>query len=119
EDRSRLRPIYELQHGAVETVQGTIGAVRQFRPRGRQGLVITRAAVTDGSGVLHAVWYNQPYLARHLTHGRTVVLHGRVARRAGGSCTRSSSCSNCCCSARRPHGRPSRGRSTTGTRPSS
>ena len=83
EDRSRLRPIYELQHGAVETVQGTIGAVRQFRPRGRRGLVITRAAVTDGSGVLHAVWYNQPYLARHLTRGRAVVLHGRVARRSG------------------------------------
>ena len=83
EDRSRLRPIYELRHGAVETVQGTIGAVRQFRPRGRRGLVITRAAVTDGSGVLHAVWYNQPYLARHLTRGRAVVLHGRVARRSG------------------------------------
>jgi ATP-dependent DNA helicase RecG len=83
EDRSHLRPIYDLQHGAVETIQGTIGQLRQFRPRGRRGLVITRATIVDPSGVLHAIWYNQPYLARQLVRGRAAVLHGRVQRRSG------------------------------------
>ena len=83
EDRSHLRAIYDLRHGSVETVQGVIGRVRQFRPRSRRGLVITRAAVADASGVLHAVWYNQPYLARLLREGRRLFLHGRVQRQSG------------------------------------
>jgi len=82
EDRSHLRAIYDLRHGAVETVQGTIGQIRQFRPR-RRRLTITKAAIVDTSGVLHAVWYNQPYLARQLLRGRRIVLHGRVQRQGG------------------------------------
>ncbi len=82
EDRSHLRSIYDVAHGALETVQGTVVRVRQFRPR-RRRLVIVKAAVTDGSGVLHAVWYNQPYIARQLPPGTRVVLHGRVQRQAG------------------------------------
>jgi ATP-dependent DNA helicase RecG len=83
EDRSHLRAIYDLRHGTMETVQGVLGSVRQFRPRSRRGLVITKAAIADGSGVLHAVWYNQPYLARLLREGRRLFLHGRVQRRSG------------------------------------
>ncbi len=83
EDRSHLRSIYDLTHGAVETVQGAIGRVQQFRPRRRRGLVIVKASVMDGSGVLHAVWYNQPYLVRSLVPGTRVILHGRVQRQAG------------------------------------
>ncbi len=83
EDRSRLRDIYDLQHGTVETVQGAISQVRQFRPPRRRGLVITKVAIADSSGVLHAVWYNQPYLARQLIRGRRIILHGRVQRQSG------------------------------------
>ncbi len=83
EDRSHLRRIYDLTHGAVETVQGTVGRVQQFRPRRRRGFIITKAALTDGSGVLHAVWYNQPYLIRQLPPGARLILHGRVQRQAG------------------------------------
>ncbi len=83
EDRSHLRAIYDLRHGSIETVQGVVGRVRQFRPRSRRGLVITKAAVADDSSVLHAVWYNQPYLARLLKEGRRLFLHGRVQRQSG------------------------------------
>jgi ATP-dependent DNA helicase RecG len=82
EDRGHLRRIYDLTHGSVETVRGTIGRVSRFRPR-RRRLVIVKAAVTDGSAVLHAVWFNQPYVARQLTPGAQVILHGRVQRQAG------------------------------------
>lgn len=83
EDRSHLRRIYDLTHGAVETVQGRIGRVQLIRPRGRRGLVIVKAAVTDASGVLHAAWFNQPYLTKILTSGAQVIVHGRVQREAG------------------------------------
>jgi len=83
EDRGHLRRIYDLTHGSIETVQGTVGRVQQFRPRRRRAFVITKAAVTDGTGILHAVWYNQPYLARQLRQGAQLILHGRVQRQAG------------------------------------
>ncbi len=83
EDRGHLSHIYDLTHGSVETVRGTIARVHQFRPRRRRGFVITKAAVTDGTGILHVVWYNQPYLLRQLPQGASVILHGRVQRQAG------------------------------------
>lgn len=83
EDRSHLRRIYDLAHGAVETVQGRIGRVQLVRPRHRRGFVIVKAAITDGSGILQAIWFNQPYLTRFLTPGSRVILHGRVQREAG------------------------------------
>ena len=83
EDRRTLREIYDLTHGAVETVEGTVGRIRAFRPRRRRNFVIVKAAITDGSGVLHAVWYNQGYIVRQLPAGARVILHGRVQRQAG------------------------------------
>ncbi len=83
EDRGHLSRIYDLTHGRVETVRGTIARVHQFRPRRRRGFVITKAVVTDGTGILHVVWYNQPYLLRQLPQGALIILHGRVQRQAG------------------------------------
>jgi ATP-dependent DNA helicase RecG len=83
EDRRHFSRIYDLTHGRVETVRGTVVRVHQFRPRHRRRFVITKAAVTDGTGILHAVWYNQPYVLRQLPKGAPVVLHGRVQRQAG------------------------------------
>ncbi len=83
EDRSHLRPIAQLAGGTTDTVQGMVSRVTQFRPRRRRDLVLVKAAVTDGTGVLQAVWYNQPYLARQLPVGGRVILHGRVVRRGG------------------------------------
>lgn len=83
EDRRTLHQIYDLTHGAVETVEGTVGSIRAFRVRRRRNFVIVKAAVTDGTGVLHAVWYNQGYIVRQLPAGARVILHGRVQRQTG------------------------------------
>src|SRR5579864_2794715 len=83
EDRRTLHRIYDLTHGAVETVEGTVASIRAFRVRRRRNFVIVKAAVTDGTGVLHAVWYNQGYIVRQLPAGARVILHGRVQRQAG------------------------------------
>ncbi|HEV2439167.1 MAG TPA: ATP-dependent DNA helicase RecG [bacterium] len=83
EDRRTLHQIYDLTHGAVESVEGTVGRVRAFRVRRRRNFVIVKAAITDGSGVLHAVWYNQGYIVKQLPAGARVILHGRVQRQGG------------------------------------
>src|SRR5579884_458550 len=61
----------------------TVAELLYRLPRRRGDLVLVKAAVTDGTGVLQAVWYNQPYLARQLPVGGRVILHGRVVRRGG------------------------------------
>jgi ATP-dependent DNA helicase RecG len=83
EDRRTLHQIYDLTHGAVESVEGTVGRIRAFRARRRRNFVIVKAVITDGSGILHAVWYNQGYIVRQLPAGARVILHGRVQRQAG------------------------------------
>src|SRR5579862_1096263 len=44
EDRRVLRHIYDLVHGSVETVEGTVGRIRSFRARRRRNFVIVKAA---------------------------------------------------------------------------
>lgn len=81
EDRSRLAPIARAVPGTVVTVQGRVLQVQEVRPR--RGLVITKAAVTDGSAVLTGVWFNQPYLKKNLPPGATVLFSGKVERQYG------------------------------------
>ncbi len=79
-DLTRVTPIDALREGEVAAVAGRIETPRSFR-KGR--LMITSALVTDESGAIRAVWYNQPWLAKSLSDGREVLLYGRVERRGG------------------------------------
>jgi len=81
EDRSRLTPLRDLAHGSETTVQATVAAVSQFRPR--RGLVVVKAALLDDSGIAYAVWFNQPYLKQQLRRGMRALFFGRVERRGG------------------------------------
>ena len=79
-DLTRVTPIDALREGETAAVAGRIETPRSFR-KGR--LAITSALVTDESGAIRAVWYNQPWLAKSLLGGREVLLYGRVERRSG------------------------------------
>jgi len=37
-----------------------------------------QAAITDGTGIVHAVWFNQPYLKDYFKKGVKAVLYGKV-----------------------------------------
>lgn len=81
EDRSQLKPIAMVLPDTVETVQGTVTAVQELRPR--PGVNITRVSVTDGTATLYGVWFNQPYMARNFRTGQQVIFSGRVERGFG------------------------------------
>jgi len=81
DDRTRLVPLRDLPHGAESTVEATVAAVSEFRPR--RGLTVTKAALTDDSGIGYAIWYNQSYLKQQLRRGMRALFFGRVERRAG------------------------------------
>lgn len=78
EDRSNITLIKDLKIGERQTIQGEI-IVSGLR-RSRSGVPIFQAAVTDQSGIIHAAWFNQPYLKDILKKGDKVILYGRVER---------------------------------------
>ncbi|HXA42508.1 MAG TPA: ATP-dependent DNA helicase RecG [Candidatus Solibacter sp.] len=84
EDFSRTVPVIFLADGAKQTVKVQVEQVRR-RPGGR-GRLATEAFLSDDSGRMKAIWFNQPYMAQTLHVGDEVVLSGKVQkdRRGGG-----------------------------------
>ncbi len=79
-DLTRVTPIDALAEGQTAAVFGRAEAPRSFR-KGR--LSIVSAKISDDSGSIRAVWYNQPWLAKAIADGREMLLYGRVERRGG------------------------------------
>ncbi|MEA2349956.1 MAG: ATP-dependent helicase RecG, partial [Thermoleophilaceae bacterium] len=75
EDRRDARPIVSLVPGEQATV---IGEVRKAtKQSGRWGRSRAEATIADDSGVVKAIWFNQPWIADQLEPGARLVLHGR------------------------------------------
>lgn len=83
EDRTHFIPISRLREGAVVVVKAGVLAAGRRSSQRRRGFVITEAAVADDTGKIFCVWFNQPYLARYLKPGTSVILYGRVERYGG------------------------------------
>lgn len=69
--------IAEAVTGQEATIRVTLQRIRVV-PTRRRGLVIVRASVSDATGRLEAVWFNQRHLARMLHPGDTLMLRGTV-----------------------------------------
>ena len=79
-DRRETRRVGSLGIGEEATVSVTVRSVtvKPMRDRRRKRV---EARVFDETGPLVAVWFNQPWLARQLTEGSQVLLHGKLRRR--------------------------------------
>ncbi|MGH2796569.1 MAG: helicase-related protein [Thermoleophilaceae bacterium] len=79
-DRRDVRLAGELGVGEEATVAVAVRnvAVKPMRDRRRKRV---EARVFDESGTLVAVWFNQPWIARQLGEGTTLLLHGKLRRR--------------------------------------
>ncbi len=80
DDRRNIRKIREIVAGARETVTGSVvsSELKDLR-RGRgRPLKLLEVTVYDGTGIVRAKWFNQPYLKRLFRAGREVVLDGPV-----------------------------------------
>ena len=75
EDRRDARPIVSLAPGEHATVIGDVRRVTRLR--GRRGRPRVEATVADDSGIVKAIWFNQPWLADQLQEGSRLVLHGK------------------------------------------
>ncbi|MDO8916018.1 MAG: ATP-dependent DNA helicase RecG [Coriobacteriia bacterium] len=69
-------PLASLPLGMDATAVGQVHEVSVKRPRPR--LSITEVAITDETGTLVGVWFNQSYLAQRFRAGERVAFAGKV-----------------------------------------
>lgn len=84
EDRAHLTPLAALIPGSTATVVGEVRSAR-MKPTRRPGFSLFEASVSDGEGVVTALWFNQPFLAQVIRPHARVVLHGHVDAAPGTS----------------------------------
>ena len=77
DDFSDFKLIKDVEVGQVVSVKGEILEVQNVRTR-RRNMILTEAAIEDDSGVIRAVWFNQPFLTNSLKAGMNVSLSGKV-----------------------------------------
>ena len=79
EDRSQLNSIFQLRAGEPQTVRARILRTYERRSFKQRNLSVFEALVEDGTGRLHCVWFNQPYLRNYLKADTEIVLYGKPA----------------------------------------
>ena len=79
-DRRDARTIASVGVGEEATVAATVRSVtvKPMRDRRRKR---AEARVFDQTGPMLAVWFNRPWIARELSEGAQVLLHGKLRRR--------------------------------------
>ncbi|MFH1085275.1 MAG: ATP-dependent DNA helicase RecG [Chloroflexota bacterium] len=81
DDYGNLKAINRLVVGEEVTI---VAAVRRVHSdRTHTGRSVVRVALTDGTGTVEALWFNQPYLARRFVEGGEIVVSGRVDQHLG------------------------------------
>jgi ATP-dependent DNA helicase RecG len=80
-DRREARAVAELSPGESATVVVEVRSIssRSVRRRGMRPLV--EAVVADGTGVMKATFFNQPWLARKYPPGTQLAIHGKFEAR--------------------------------------
>ena len=76
DDYSQIISIRSMRPGNV-TFRGTIERVASRYARGRK-LHLTEAIITDGTGTVKAIWFNQAYLAKTIPTGTPVLISGEL-----------------------------------------
>lgn len=76
DDFSNIIPIRMMKPGLV-TFRGEVVKIAARRARTRK-LSITEAVITDGTGTVKAIWFNQPFLVKQYPVGTQVLLSGKL-----------------------------------------
>jgi len=77
EDLTALKKIDQLMVGETATIRARLEQIKSFRsPRKRK--IITEALVSDETGKLRIVWFNQGYLTKTLKPGAFYYFSGKI-----------------------------------------
>ncbi len=86
EDFSEISKIVDLTVGQQATIQGVIQEIKP-RKSWKRRMFIIEALVSDDTGSVKSIWFNQRFLLSILKKGRLVSLAGKVVQtKSGGIC---------------------------------
>lgn len=75
-DLSHTASIARAQIGEFVTIVGQVDEVVQKQPRPRMDIL--EVSLFDGSGILMAVWFRQPWMAKRFAKGMRVAFSGKI-----------------------------------------
>jgi ATP-dependent DNA helicase RecG len=76
DDFSLVSEIAKIQAGEIVTVRGQVLEIENVYTRNRKK--IQKALLTDGSGTVEIVWYNQPYITKYIRTNDTLSVSGKA-----------------------------------------
>ncbi|TRZ64739.1 MAG: GxxExxY protein [Spirochaetia bacterium] len=86
DDFSSISKIADLKIGQIATISGVISEIKPHYTW-KKKMFIIEALVTDDSGSIKAIWFNQRFLLTILKKGKLVNLAGKIIETAkGGIC---------------------------------
>lgn len=75
-DKSAYSNIADLKTDEVNNVIGTLSNI--FHKRTKNSKHLTKALLSDETGSVEVIWFNQPYLKRVLKNGQEIILSGKA-----------------------------------------
>lgn len=84
EDFSQIYNIADLIPNQEATIRGQVEEIEGRRAWHRRNLHITECLITDSTGSIKAVWFNQPYIKNTLQPGRLANFSGKVSQNKEG-----------------------------------
>lgn len=77
EDRTVSRPVSQLEIGEKALISiRLVSGVRSRKARYRKS--VTEVDCSDNTGVIKAVWFNQPYIGNKISNYREACLYGKI-----------------------------------------
>lgn len=77
DDLSQIAPISQLEPWTTVTVKGRVELIQNKRSP-KKHTMITEAIISDGTGKMKVVWFNQPFIGKVLKNGDEVYFSGKV-----------------------------------------
>ncbi len=82
-DQSDITPISEIEYDETVNVKGYIISIQE--KISYKGMKIITVLLSDDTGTLQIIWFNQPFLARSLKKGMNLFVKGKISYAYGGS----------------------------------
>ena len=83
DDYSKLKPINRIEYNEILTIIGTIHSIQARTIKSGRVKQYTEALITDGTGFLRVLWFNQVWIAQRLHPGDAIVVSGKIEQNLG------------------------------------
>ena len=82
DDYSQLKPINRIEYGEELTILGSIRSISSHKTRNHR-MELTEAVISDGTGFLRLLWFNQPFIEKSLKPKTQIVVSGKIDQYLG------------------------------------